>query len=80
MAGKGLALREPKGQGLKEPKFMQSETKTCQNCKQDFIIESEDFNFYEKIKVPAPTLCPECSNATRFNEMKEICIIGNVVM
>ncbi|MEK7539452.1 MAG: hypothetical protein AAB595_02340 [Patescibacteria group bacterium] len=32
----------------------------CQNCKKDFIIESEDFNFYEKIKVPPPTFCPEC--------------------
>ncbi len=39
---------------------MQSETKNCQNCKKDFIIESEDFNFYEKIKVPPPTWCPEC--------------------
>jgi hypothetical protein len=32
----------------------------CQNCKKDFIIEQEDFNFYEKIKVPHPTWCPEC--------------------
>jgi len=39
---------------------MQSETKQCQNCKQDFVIESEDFQFYEKMKVPAPTFCPEC--------------------
>jgi hypothetical protein len=39
---------------------MRNETKTCQNCKKDFIIESEDFNFYEKIKVPPPTFCPEC--------------------
>jgi hypothetical protein len=39
---------------------MNSETKNCQNCKNDFIIESEDFNFYEKIKVPPPTFCPEC--------------------
>ncbi len=36
------------------------ETKACQNCKRDFTIEPEDFNFYEKIKVPAPTWCPEC--------------------
>ena len=32
----------------------------CQNCKQDFIIEPDDFSFYEKIKVPPPTFCPEC--------------------
>ncbi len=36
------------------------ETKTCQNCKKDFTIEVEDFNFYEKIKVPPPSWCPEC--------------------
>ena len=30
---------------------MNSETKTCQNCKQNFIIEPEDFEFYAKIKV-----------------------------
>src|SRR3989339_1282894 len=39
---------------------MQNETKNCQNCKKDFTIETEDFNFYEKIKVPPPTFCPEC--------------------
>lgn len=33
------------------------ETKSCQNCKKDFIIEPEDFNFYSKMKVPAPTWC-----------------------
>lgn len=33
---------------------------TCQNCKTDFIIEPDDFLFYEKIGVPAPTFCPEC--------------------
>jgi hypothetical protein len=44
---------------------MKSEKKTCQNCKKDFIIESEDFNFYEKIKVPIPTWCPECRMVRR---------------
>ncbi|MFH1608604.1 MAG: hypothetical protein ABH951_01125 [Patescibacteria group bacterium] len=39
---------------------MKNETKNCQNCKKDFVIEQEDFDFYEKIKVPAPTFCPEC--------------------
>ena len=39
---------------------MESETKICQNCKQDFVIEPEDFLFYEKMKVPAPTFCPMC--------------------
>ncbi|KKP85763.1 MAG: hypothetical protein UR88_C0008G0008 [Candidatus Nomurabacteria bacterium GW2011_GWA1_35_8] len=39
---------------------MEAQTKVCQNCKKDFTIESEDFKFYEKIKVPMPTWCPEC--------------------
>ena len=39
---------------------MESQTKCCQNCKKDFIIEPDDFSFYEKMKVPAPTFCPEC--------------------
>lgn len=40
--------------------MIQPETKNCQNCKQDFIIEPDDFDFYEKVKVPAPTFCPQC--------------------
>jgi len=39
---------------------MNQETKQCQNCKKDFIVEPDDFAFYEKMKVPAPTWCPEC--------------------
>ncbi|MFH1769323.1 MAG: hypothetical protein ABH833_01500 [Parcubacteria group bacterium] len=39
---------------------MTNETKNCQNCKKDFAIESDDFAFYEKMKVPAPTFCPQC--------------------
>jgi len=39
---------------------MESQTKNCQNCKQDFIIEPDDFAFYEKIKVPPPTFCSDC--------------------
>src|ERR1700687_3598884 len=39
---------------------MNAETKTCQNCKASFMIEPDDFAFYEKIKVPSPTWCPDC--------------------
>jgi len=39
---------------------MNSETRACQNCKQNFVIEPEDFKFYEKVNVPPPTWCPEC--------------------
>ncbi len=46
---------------------MQNETNQCQNCKNDFIIEPEDFVFYEKIKVPPPTFCPDCDHQRRLN-------------
>ena len=46
---------------------MEAETKSCQNCKKDFTIETEDFNFYEKIKVPPPTWCPECRMMRRLS-------------
>jgi len=39
---------------------MDQEIKKCQNCKKDFMIEPDDFAFYEKIKVPPPTWCPQC--------------------
>jgi hypothetical protein len=39
---------------------MQQENHQCQNCKQDFLIDTDDFSFYEKMKVPTPTFCPDC--------------------
>jgi len=48
-----------------------SETKNCQNCKKDFTIEPDDFVFYDKIKVPPPTFCPECRMIRRFNFRNE---------
>jgi hypothetical protein len=39
---------------------MTKEVRQCQNCKQDFTIDPEDFDFYRKIDVPPPTWCPEC--------------------
>jgi hypothetical protein len=44
---------------------MESQTKTCQNCKTSFTIEPDDFSFYEKMGVPAPTWCPECRQTRR---------------
>lgn len=57
---------------------MNSETKNCQNCKQDFIIEPEDFLFYEKIKVPPPTFCPECRRQRRLSWRNERTLHRNV--
>ena len=39
---------------------MNTETRVCQNCKWNFTIEPEDFDFYKKIQVPPPTWCPKC--------------------
>ena len=37
-----------------------SQNVICQNCHGEFTIEPEDFNFYQKIKVPPPTFCTWC--------------------
>ena len=39
---------------------MNSEVKNCQNCKNPFTIEPEDFVAYEKFGVPPPKMCPLC--------------------
>ena len=41
------------------------QAKTCQNCKNQFTIEPDDFAFYEKIHVPPPGSCPECRQRNR---------------
>jgi hypothetical protein len=51
---------------------MEAEIRQCQNCKNDFIIEPEDFNFYERIKVPPPTFCPECRLIHRLANISEL--------
>ncbi|MFH0927879.1 MAG: hypothetical protein V1821_00210, partial [bacterium] len=38
---------------------------TCQHCEQNFTIEPEDFDFYAKIGVPEPKLCPDCRERRR---------------
>jgi len=41
------------------------ENRFCTNCNKSFSIDASDFNYYEKVKVPAPTWCPECRMARR---------------
>lgn len=48
-----------------------NENRICQNCKNDFTIESDDFLFYEKIQVPPPTWCPECRYVRRLSWRNE---------
>jgi len=50
---------------------MNPEIKNCQNCKNNFTIEPDDFSFYEKIKVPPPTFCPECRLQRRLTHRNE---------
>ncbi|MFA4975525.1 MAG: hypothetical protein WC839_02170 [Candidatus Paceibacterota bacterium] len=55
-----------------------SENKICQNCKKDFTIEPEDFNFYKKIKVPPPTWCPECRLINRLINIIERTLYNDI--
>ncbi len=41
-------------------------TKVCRSCKGNFVIEADDFSFYEKMKTPAPTFCSDCRMQRRF--------------
>lgn len=50
---------------------MTQETRQCQNCKQSFTIEPQDFKFYEKIQVPPPTFCPDCRYQRRLAHRNE---------
>ncbi|MFA6325069.1 MAG: hypothetical protein WCX46_02470 [Candidatus Paceibacterota bacterium] len=39
---------------------METETKVCKKCQQNFELDQDDFSFYEKMQVPAPNICPDC--------------------
>lgn len=60
------------------------ENRICQNCHMDFIVEPEDFIFYEKIsisakyKIPAPTWCPECRFQRRCTFRNERKLFRNI--
>lgn len=50
---------------------VQSETRSCQSCQQSFEIAPEDFAFYSKMDVPAPTFCPACRVQRRLSFQNE---------
>ncbi|MFH0891042.1 MAG: hypothetical protein V1856_03350 [Candidatus Liptonbacteria bacterium] len=50
---------------------MNPEKRACPNCKQDFTIESEDFGYYQKMRVPSPTFCPDCRLQRRLAQRNE---------
>ncbi|MFA5936998.1 MAG: hypothetical protein WC822_03925 [Candidatus Paceibacterota bacterium] len=37
-----------------------NETIKCKKCQQDFLLDQDDFSFYEKMDVPLPKICPDC--------------------
>ena len=39
--------------------------KACKNCKKTFEITDQDRNFYNKMQVPDPSLCPNCRQQRR---------------
>jgi len=39
---------------------MPIETKICRSCSTAFILELDDFEFYQKMKVAPPRVCPDC--------------------
>ena len=39
---------------------MDQEKKQCEKCHQEFVIQADDFVFYEKMDLPLPTMCPRC--------------------
>lgn len=57
---------------------MNQENRQCRNCKNQFIIEPDDFAFYEKIRVPAPTFCPDCRMQRRFAWRNERTLHRNI--
>lgn len=40
---------------------------SCQNCKNDFVIDDRDTLYYQKINVPHPTWCPACRLVRRLS-------------
>ncbi len=47
------------------------EVRKCQNCRNSFEIEAQDFGFYEKVKIPSPTWCPDCRTQRRMTWRNE---------
>ncbi len=49
----------------------------CENCKQNFTIAPEDFEFYKRLDVPPPTFCPECRMIRRMTFRNERALYKN---
>lgn len=45
--------------------------KACKSCAQQFIIDEADKRYYETIKIPEPTRCPDCRQQRRLSWRNE---------
>lgn len=45
---------------------LKPQQKTCKQCQGVFDIFQEDIEFYKKLRVPPPKLCPDCRKQRRF--------------
>lgn len=39
----------------------------CTNCSKNYRIIQSEFDFYKRLEIPLPTLCPDCRHSRRFN-------------
>ncbi|MFA5076498.1 MAG: zinc-ribbon domain containing protein [Patescibacteria group bacterium] len=44
----------------------------CKHCHQDFTIDQQEQQFYQEIKVPTPTFCPDCRQQRRLAWTNEL--------
>lgn len=47
-------------------------TKNCKKCGSEFLIEPDDLEFYKKMDIPPPTLCPHHREQRRLARRNEI--------
>lgn len=68
---------------------MQTEKRQCKKCAAEFVLEENDFSFYQKMKVPAPNLCPDCrfkmramfrNERTLYNRTCDLCSRSVIAM
>ena len=53
---------------------MNIEIKQCQNCKKEFSFDTEELDYFEKMKVPSPGYCHECRLQRKLTWRNERCL------
>lgn len=49
----------------------------CKQCSKTFRIDDQDLEFYTRITVPAPTLCPDCRQQRRLASANQLFLYKN---